>query len=115
MDNIKFINNDDNMIYKPEKYTDSYYQFCQFKNPFSNLYETRKIVFNEMGQILKVFVKPYSGSVIKKFMKQHACNKFKLFPVREIKYVELPNTSDLLIAHSSLINNRVTEYGEMKL
>lgn len=107
INNIKFVKQDDELTYKPLKFTDTYYQFCQFKHPYSELYGSRKVIFNEQGKILKVFEKEYKSGEIKKFIKCHPINKYKMFPIYDIKLAELPNSCDLLGACSKLINNNV--------
>jgi len=104
MNNIKFVKNDNDMTYNPDKYLGSYYQFCQFKNN-NGLYESRKVVFNEAGKIIKVFEKQYKSHEIKQFMKCHSVNKYKILAIREIVHAELPSTHDMMCAMSSLINN----------
>ena len=108
---IKFIKDDDDMIYNPDKRTDTYYQLCHFKNPFTGYYGTRKIVFNEKGTILKMYEKEYSKKKLEDFVKHHRSNKYKIYPVSDIKTVELPNGNDMMETQSALLNDDFTEYG----
>jgi hypothetical protein len=109
--NIKFIKDDDEMIYKPIKRIDTYYQLCQYKNPFTREYGTRKIIFNEQGAILKIYEKEYSKKKVEEFVKHHKINKYKIYPVCDIKTVDLPSGNDMTETISSLLNNNCTEYG----
>lgn len=113
--NFKFVNlntyTKTDMIYKPEKRLDTYYQVCQFKNPYTKKYSTRKVVFNEYGEILKMYEKEYESKELKEFMRHHKRNKFKLFPTNDIKLVDLPNSSDMVQVQSELLNNNCKEYG----
>lgn len=104
MKNIKFVKNTNEMIYTPEPIQDSFYQFCQFKNPHTNLFGSRKIIFNENGEILKKFEKEYNLKTINKFIQITKPNKYKIYPVYHISSVDYPNTSDMLQVYSSLIN-----------
>jgi hypothetical protein len=109
MQKIKFITENNDMVYNPKKFLSTYYQFCKFKNPAINLYETRKIFFNEKGEILKVYERSYDLQTIKKFLKDTRTNKYKIYATTNIINVALPNTSDMTQAKSELLNgNMVT-------
>jgi hypothetical protein len=108
--NTKFSFNSNNMLYCPDKRIDTYYQICQFKNPFTNKYGTRKIFFDEYGNILKTFEKEHSSDNINKFIKYHKENKFKIFPVKDISTIDLPNGNDMIEVQSELLNNNNKEY-----
>lgn len=93
------------MYYKPSQIKNSYYQICQFKNPSTNLYETRKVIFNENYEIIKSYERSYEKDYLEKFMKTNKETKYKIYPVSYIKYVSYPNSAELHISHSSLVNN----------
>lgn len=93
------------MYYKPEKIKNSYYQICQFKNPTTNKYETRKVIFNENHEIIKLYERSYDKDYLEKFMKTNKTSKYKIYPVAYIKYVSYPNSNDMYESYSSLINN----------
>lgn len=87
----------------------TYYQVCQFKNS-NGMHETRKIVFNTKGEILKVYERRYTNSEINRFLKSSLQNKYCVYPVRNIEMIGLPNSGVLLMANSSLIDNQCKEY-----
>jgi hypothetical protein len=89
----------------------TYYQICQFKNKFTKKYDTRKIVFNEKHEILKIFERDYSLDELNKFIKHHRKNKFKIYAVDEISLVELPPITDIICCQSELLNNDNKTYG----
>jgi hypothetical protein len=101
----------DNMAYNPDKRTDTYYQLCQFKNPYTGNYGTRKIIFNEKGDVLKIYEKEYSKKRVEEFVKSHRHNKFKVYPVSDIKTVSMPNGNDMMETQSELLNSKHTTYG----
>jgi hypothetical protein len=103
-DKIRFKKQEDNLVYAPEHRIDTYYQICQFKNQFTKKYETRKIIFNEHGDILKIFEKEYSFQKLDMFMKNHKSNKYKVVPTNDIQVVDLPTISDMICVRSELIN-----------
>lgn len=105
MNKIKFIKKQNDMVYSPEKRSDTFYQICQFKNQSTGLYETRKIIFDQNDVIKRIYEKAYDNVTLEKFMKGQPCNKYKLFPVYFIKDVALPNSADMSEVRSSLINN----------
>lgn len=108
---VKFVSHDeDEYVYLPKPMTMTYYQFCMFKNPYTKKYPTRKIVFNENGKILKVFEKEYSKDQIEIYIKHHRPNKYKMFPTGHLETIELPNSSDMSICQSQLINNDCKDY-----
>jgi len=110
---IKFIKNEDDMVYNPDKCINTFYQFCQFKNQYTGKYWTRKIFFNEQGEILKVSEKEYSKSKIEGYAKNHKENKFKMYPSSDIKHIAFPNGNDMTEAQSELLNNKCKEYDNM--
>lgn len=112
---FNFVAPKDDLEYNPQKHQTSYYQFCQFKNPSTNMYQTRKIIFDEMGIINKTYEKEYTKKQIEQFAKTHRDNKYKMYPVANIKYVALPNGHDMNDAQSELLNNTYTEYGNLNV
>ena len=101
----------EDLIYKPEHKIDTYYQICKYKDPSSQLYQTRKIFFNEKGDILKTFEKEYGSNTIRRFLKEAKINKYKIYPTNNISYIDVPNKSDMTQAQSSLINQKAPNYG----
>lgn len=109
MKKIKFVGNEiDDLTFKPEKSRNTFYQICQFKNPYTELYGTRKVIFNENYDIIQKFEKEYSIHKLRKFMKKNSeANKYRVYPVNDINYIDIPNNSDLMMANSDLINRNV--------
>ncbi len=96
----------ENLSYKPNKFNNSFYQICNFKNPFTNLYPTRKVIFNENFEIIKIFEKEYNFNTLNKFMETNGeTNKFTMHPTNDISCVDLPNVGDFMIISSDLINS----------
>jgi len=112
---IKFVKNDDDMVYNPDKSISTFYQFCQFKNPYTGKYWSRKIFFNEHGTILKLSEREYSKNKIEEYAKNHKENKFKMYPSSDIKFIALPNGNDMTEAQSELLNNKCKEYDNMQV
>jgi len=107
--NNKYIDNI-NASYSPVKKLSSFYQICQFKNEFTKLYPVRKVIVNEVGEIVKYFEKEYSLKQIETFCKSNRVNKYKLFPTNSLQYVGLPNPGNIFEVQSELLNNKATEY-----
>ena len=91
--------------YAPSAKLYTYYQICQFKNPFNEKYDTRKVVFNDCGEIKKIYERQYNGSELKPFLKSNIQNKYRMYPAREISSVAAPNSGELLEVCSTLVNN----------
>ena len=108
---IKFVGDtSDDLSFKPDKIRDSYYQICQFKNQYNKLYGTRKVIFDEKYDIIDSFEREYSLHKLKKFMKANSsANKYRVYPVDDLKYISEPNSCDLMQVSSDLIN-RDTKY-----
>lgn len=104
VDNLNDLNED-----KIKKQINTYYQICQFKNKFTKKYETRKIVFDELGKILKIYEKEYNYEELSIFMKHHRENKYKIYSVYSIQDVELPTTTDIICCQSELLNNDIVD------
>ncbi|ATZ80620.1 hypothetical protein BMW23_0573 [Bodo saltans virus] len=110
MQKVKFVKNDNDIVYNPKQYVSTFYQFCKFKNSGTNLYETRKIFFNEKGEILKVYERSYDLQTVKKFIKETRDNKYKIYATTGIKMVAYPNTSDMTQSKSELLNGNIVTY-----
>ena len=112
MNNARFIfkKKTDEFEYNPKKELRTFYQICQMKNPRSGHYTVRKIIFTELGEILKTYEKEYSFARVEKFMKNNKQNKYCMYPVFNIDLINLPEPSYLLEERSELLNNDNTEY-----
>lgn len=97
----------DNLAYNPENFKNSFYQICQYKGKNSDLYQVRKVIFNEKFEIIKVFEKEYTAKTIEKFMKNNDSNKYKIYPISDLSTLALPNSSDFMAAHSDLTNKKI--------
>jgi hypothetical protein len=107
MPKYKFKTNEDDMVYKPDKATFSYYQICSMKNPISNKYAVRKVIFNELGTILEVMENEYKKKPLDKFIngaRRSQQHKFKIYATHDIKLIGLPDGGTILGAQSELLN-----------
>lgn len=105
----------DDLIYKPDKFTDSFYQICQFKNEKTKLYPVRKVIFNEIYEPIQVFEKEYDAKTLRKFMHQNNNNKYKIYPVNKLTYLAPPNSSDFMCRHSDLTKDKIyNKWGNMQ-
>ena len=110
---IKFIKNKDDFEYNPKELIGTFYQFCQYKNPFTGKYSTRKIIFNEKYEIIKIFEKENSLKKINEYVKTHKLNKFKIYPTNSVDNIELPNGNDMMECFSELINGNRAENDDL--
>ena len=109
---ITFVKPSDNTNeLNPATQINTYYQICQFKNKFTKKYDTRKIVFNEKHEILKIFERDYTLDELNKFIKHHRENKYKIYSVDDVTLVELPPITDIICCQSELLNNDNKTYG----
>lgn len=105
MNNIEFVSNSkSNLTYNPIQRIETFYQICQFRNPKTKLYDSRKIIFNQDGEIIKTFERKYYRDELERFIKSNKHNKYKIYPVYNISYIEYPNSNDIINVMSNLTN-----------
>jgi len=114
MNNIRFATENNLMSYSPKQKFDSFYQICIYKDLETGLYNTKKIVFDENENIVRITPKQRSLKILKKFMTEKNVHKYKLFPVVNLDNVALPTGADIAQARSYLINNSTQHYGYEK-
>ena len=98
------------MVYNPGKETTSFYQICGIPDK-NNKKNVRKIMINEMGDIISVDIKSCSPKKVKKFIEQNPPNKYNIYPTHDITIIDLPNPGAILSAKSSLLNNENESIG----
>lgn len=98
------------LTYNPPKQLNTFYQICKFPTK-NNLYQIRKIIFNELDVIVKYFEKEYSEETVKSFVKKTNNNKYKIYATIDLKYVQLPSGSDMHEARSLLLSNSMKACG----
>jgi hypothetical protein len=98
----------DTLAYSPEIFKNSFYQICQYKGKNSDLYQVRKVIFNEKFEITKMFEKEYNAKTIEKFLKNNDPNKYKIYPIGDLKFLAPPNSSDFMASHSDLTNKKIS-------
>jgi hypothetical protein len=87
--------------------TFTFYQIAQFKNPYTNLYEVRKVVMDKDGNVVHTFDKQYTKEILEKYMQNNPNSKFSVYPVYDIGLVGLPSSTEICILLSPLINAEV--------
>ena len=92
------------LVYNPPKQINTFYQICKFPRK-NNLHHVRKIIFNELDIIVKIFEKEYTEDIIKSFVKKINNNKYKIYSTIDLKYVQLPTGIDMNESRSTLLNN----------
>lgn len=111
---ITFVKPSEDMIYCPKKKLGTYYQICKFKNVYTKKYETRKVIFNEKGEILKIYEREYPYKILKNFIKHHRKNKYQIYNTHSIELIDLPNGADFVCCQSDLLNGDNCEYDYCK-
>lgn len=107
---VKKTNKQDELYYKPEPTINKYYQACLFKNPWTNKFHIRKIVFDEMGECIDVSEHKLSTSQFEKFKKKYKSNQYKCYSTYSLSDVNLPKGGEMLTAESSLLGNEQVSY-----
>ncbi len=106
----------ENLEYSPDKFCDSFYQICQFKKEKESdkesnknkddTYMTRKVIFDQNFNVVKISEKSYDKKILNNFLKKANPNKYKIYPVNNLLYLELPNRCDFINVRSELSNNK---------
>ena len=106
MKTVKFINKkrDDDMTFNPPKRTSKFYQICSYKNPSTNKFDVRVIIFNELAETVDIKYYRLSTRECKSITKNHNVNEYRLYQTYDIELVGLPETDDLLRVNSTLLN-----------
>jgi hypothetical protein len=102
---IKASNPQDEFHYKPEQSITKFYQVCLFKNPWSNKYHVRKLVFDEYGYCLDVVEHKLSQHQYDKFKKKYKGNQYKSYSAYSLDDIKPPSGGEMLTAESSLLGD----------
>ena len=103
---IKFKgDNAEDLTYQPDSLKSSFYQICECINK-QKMHDTRKVIFDENYNIIKVYEKEYNWKTLEKFMKNNKDNKYQRRSYRDISDVKFPNKGELIIAASDLVNRK---------
>lgn len=95
--------NPSEFMYAPPKQTYKFYQICSFKNPETQMYDVRVVVFNELADIVNVGEYRCSSKQCNKIIKGHKTHQFKIYQTFDLDYVAMPDPADLLQMQSSLL------------
>lgn len=92
------------MLYNPKKQLTSLYQICHFSCG-DGYHTVRKVIVDEMNNIVEVKEKNYRKKKIDKFLSSVSNIKYKIYSTHDIQLVGLPDPGDILAAKSQLLNN----------
>lgn len=88
-------------VYKPPKTEYSYYQICSY--PEDGFFHVRKLIYNELYEIIDLYEKIYPKKKIDKFLKVTPINKYQLYPAYNLKLIAYPNPNQIISANSGLL------------
>lgn len=100
--------------YKPPKGQFKFYQICLYANPYTKKRNVRKIVVNEMGNIIDISERDITDRQFNHFIKTQRDNRYKLYSTYDLSLIDLPNPGDILQTQSELLNNDNVQYGYAK-
>jgi hypothetical protein len=112
---IQFTTPENNLLYKPEKKLSKFFQICYFKNPKTNKFHIRKILYNQDGKILGAIRKMYTSVQMKKFYQLHKKQEYQTYNTYDIELVKYPTEDQLMMNMSCLINNDYESYDFAKV
>jgi hypothetical protein len=93
---------DEDNYYRPEPTQFSFYQICQFA--IDKKYRVRKIIYNELFEIVKVSEKSIKKDILEKFLKSCKKNKFVIYPLYDLDGVDFPGEGEIMTANSEILN-----------
>lgn len=104
MTTYKFVSNfnDDEAIQEPNLY---FYQVAAFADLQTNKYHIRRFTINHNNEFIDVKDRDISKRMFDKFLKYKKSNQYKLYPVYDLNYVDMPEISDILLLKSDLLSN----------
>lgn len=97
-------NEKEGLVYAPPKNLSKFYQVCSFKNPETQMYDVRIVMFNEHSEVVKQEEYMYDERHCNMLIKSKKSNRIKIYPTFSIDMVDLPDMDDLLRCQSSLLN-----------
>lgn len=111
MSKVRFVNRDsDNGCYqKAGSKLYRFYQICQFRNKVSNRYKIRNIIFDEMGEIVKIYEKHYTSDQCKILISSCKSHEYKIYPTWDLELVDYPNADDILKLKSPLVSSQIDD------
>ena len=98
------------LVYKPKKNTFKYYQLCVLKNPWTNKYDIRKFVFNELGECQTINELKITQKQFDNFKETHKPNIYKCYSTYDLKNVSMPTSGEFLNAESTLLDDNIQSY-----
>lgn len=103
--NIKYsiTENDKDYTYKPDPRCFSFYQICQF--PIDKKYKVRKVIYNEIGDMVKYSEAKLKKKVLDKFLIDCPKYKYTVYPTYDLDVVGFPDPNEILMASSQILNN----------
>lgn len=96
--------NEDDSYYMPQKKTYNFYQICSFKNPNTQMYDVRVVLFNEYSEVVGKNEYMYDEKECNKLINSTQSTKLKIYSTFDIDLVALPDMDDILKGQSSLLN-----------
>lgn len=94
---------DEECEYNPEKMEFTFYQICQFA--IDKQYHIRKIVYNELGEMVRYKEAKLKKTKLEKFLKGSPEYKYTLYPTYNLDIVGYPQANEILMAKSQILNN----------
>ncbi len=95
-------NRKEEFIYKPDERQFSFYQICQFS--INKKYKVRKIIYNEIGDMIKHNESFISKSILDKFLLKCSRFKYTVYPAYDLDVVGFPEANEILTAKSQILN-----------
>ena len=94
---------EEDFIYKPDERQFSFYQICHFS--VDKKYMVRKIIYNELREMIEYREKKMHKDVLKKFLKKCPEYKYTIYPTYDLDVVGFPEPDEILTVGSCILND----------
>lgn len=81
-----------------------FYQFCAFADPKTTKYEVKVFYVNGYNEITNYKQYFLDKKIRKKLLRSLTENKYRMFPVYNLDYIDYPSSNDISFARSAILN-----------
>jgi len=89
---------EDDLVYNPPERRFDYYQIAGFRNEKTNMYEIRKLTYDQYGNLLGKHNFHMDKSKLKKKLKTLPYASFQLYPYKCVNLIEYPKPEAVTFA-----------------
>lgn len=105
-DKVKFRlkEQEDKFDYRPMKREYSFYQICTFSKD-DKRHVVRKLYYDEYGNMLRYNEEMIKKTILQKFLRRCPENKYTIYPTYDLDGVGMPQSNEIELAMSQILNS----------